>query len=218
MPGIHLIATPEKEDSLAKAIGRTHYRYTQYVNALHGRSGHLWQNRFYSCALGEEHFWTALAYVERNPVRARLCRKPWRYVWSSARAHCEAEGSIRVEKRGRAGGSGSSGARQDGSGSADSTQSGCESPFCLDLADWRERIAGFSGTWREALEEKLDEDALARVRLHLSRGRPLGGDKWIARLESRLGRRLHLNGLSTRSAITRLGLWPPRRQVNGTAF
>jgi hypothetical protein len=29
--------------------------------------GHLWQARFYSCALDQAHVWAALAYVERNP-------------------------------------------------------------------------------------------------------------------------------------------------------
>ena len=84
---IHLIATPEHEDSLAKAVGRTHFRYTQYVNRLHRRSGHLWQNRFYSCAMDEAHFFEGMRYVECNPVRARMVRAPWRYPWSSAAQH-----------------------------------------------------------------------------------------------------------------------------------
>ena len=84
---VHLIAVPDDEDALAKAIGRTHFAYTQYVNRLHSRCGHLWQNRFYSCPLDEAHLWAAMAYVERNPVRARLVRAAWRYAWSSAAAH-----------------------------------------------------------------------------------------------------------------------------------
>jgi putative transposase len=84
---VHLVATPIREDSLAKAVGRTHLAYAQYVNRLHGRSGHLWQNRFYSCLLDEDHYWAALRYVERNPVRARIVRLPWRYPWSSAACH-----------------------------------------------------------------------------------------------------------------------------------
>ena len=84
---VHLVAVPAGEDSLAKAVGRTHFLYTQYVNRLHGRSGHLWQNRFFSCTLDEPHLWNALVYVERNPVRARLTRVPWTYAWSSAMAH-----------------------------------------------------------------------------------------------------------------------------------
>jgi putative transposase len=85
---VHLVAVPSREESLAKAIGRTHFLYTQYLHRLHGRTGHLWQNRFYSCALDEAHCWEALCYVERNPVRAGLVRVPWRYRWSSAAAHC----------------------------------------------------------------------------------------------------------------------------------
>ena len=34
------------------------------------------------------HFWSALIYVERTPVRARLARRAWEYPWSSAAAHC----------------------------------------------------------------------------------------------------------------------------------
>ena len=86
----HLIAIPDDEEGLARAIGRAHYLYTLYVNRLHGRSGHLWQNRFFSCPLDESHTWAALRYVERNPVRARLVRRAWRYPWSSAAAHVEA--------------------------------------------------------------------------------------------------------------------------------
>lgn len=48
---------------------------------------YLWQNRFYSCALDDGRFWTALRYAERNPVRARMVRRAWEYEWSSAAAH-----------------------------------------------------------------------------------------------------------------------------------
>jgi len=84
---VHIIATPRNESSLAKAIGRTHFLYTQHINRMHDRSGHLWQNRFFSCAMDDAHYLTAMRYVERNPVRARMVRKPWRYAWSSAAAH-----------------------------------------------------------------------------------------------------------------------------------
>jgi len=86
---IHLIARPSSEDSLAKALGRTHFLYTQYINRFHRRSGHLWQNRFFSCPLGREHFWQALRYIEQNPLRAGLVRQAWKYPWSSAAAHVE---------------------------------------------------------------------------------------------------------------------------------
>lgn len=84
---VHLVAIPHGEDSLAKAVGRTNLKYTQYINRLHSRCGHLWQDRFFSSPLDEQYFWTALAYVERNPVRAKTAPLAWEYPWSSASAH-----------------------------------------------------------------------------------------------------------------------------------
>ncbi len=64
---VHLVAIPHEEEALAQAVGRTHFRYTQYINRFHQCSGHLWQGRFYSCALDGRHLWPALKYVELNP-------------------------------------------------------------------------------------------------------------------------------------------------------
>ena len=90
---IHLVSTPLNEDGLACAIGRTHLRYTLYVNQHYHRSGHLWQNRFFSCPLDEEHYWTALRYMECNPQRAGMVNVAWEYAWSSAAAHVNGEDS-----------------------------------------------------------------------------------------------------------------------------
>jgi len=84
---IHIIATPTQNDSLAKTMGRVNLLYSQYISYMHGRTGHLWQNRFYSCPLDADHFFTALSYVEQNPVRAKMVRYPWTYRWSSAAVH-----------------------------------------------------------------------------------------------------------------------------------
>ena len=73
---IHLIALPERGDSLSVLLRRVHGRYAQYYNARHGRSGHLWQNRYFACSLGPGRLWAALAYVEMNPVRAKLVERP----------------------------------------------------------------------------------------------------------------------------------------------
>jgi putative transposase len=88
---VHLVAIPRAEEALAKAVGRTHFRYTQYLNRVHRRCGHLWHGRFYSCALDGRHLWPVIKYVELNPVRAKLCRRPWQYAWSSAALHTSAK-------------------------------------------------------------------------------------------------------------------------------
>ena len=84
---VHLVVLPEREDSLAVLLRRVHGRYAQYFNAHTGRTGHLWQSRFFACILGENHLWTALAYVDRNPVRAGMVNNAGDYHWSSAAAH-----------------------------------------------------------------------------------------------------------------------------------
>jgi putative transposase len=58
---IHLIALPEREDSLSVLLRRVQGRYAQYFNVHAGRTGHLWQNRFHGCVLGSIHLWTVLA-------------------------------------------------------------------------------------------------------------------------------------------------------------
>jgi putative transposase len=84
---VHLVATPIKDDSLAKAIGQGHHLYSKAFNAKNHQFGHVWHSRFYSCPLDEPHLFNALVYVDRNPVRTGLVRKPWDWMWSSASAH-----------------------------------------------------------------------------------------------------------------------------------
>ena len=88
---VHLIAVPDRETSLTQALGRTHSEYALALNRAQGRSGHIWQNRYFSCALSASHLWSAVRYVELNPVRAGLATAAWEWPWSSARAHTAAD-------------------------------------------------------------------------------------------------------------------------------
>jgi putative transposase len=84
---VHLVAIPLHPDSFAKAFRRTNSTYARLFNRKYELSGYLWQDRYFSCPLGEEHFWCALRYVERNPVRAGLVSSAEDYEWSSAAFH-----------------------------------------------------------------------------------------------------------------------------------
>ncbi len=84
---VHFIAIPNESDSLAKTFNAAHMRYAQYFNKKLKQRGHLWQGRFYSCVLDQSHLILAARYIERNPVRAGLVKKPWQWPWSSAAAH-----------------------------------------------------------------------------------------------------------------------------------
>jgi len=84
---VHLILVPAREESLARALGETHRRYSTAINARLGVTGHLFQARFGSAAMDEEHLMAAARYVALNPVRARLVERAEDWRWSSVGAH-----------------------------------------------------------------------------------------------------------------------------------
>ncbi len=84
---VHVLAVPLSQASLARAFGRAHNDYSRWLNVARGDTGHLWQSRYYSCPMDDDHQWAALRYVELNPVRAGLVAAAEDWVWSSAAAH-----------------------------------------------------------------------------------------------------------------------------------
>ena len=85
---VHFMAVPQSEDSLGKVFKYTNMKYSQYYNNKMKVSGHLFQGRFFSCVLDERHMIACARYIERNPVRANLVRKPYLWSSSSAKIHC----------------------------------------------------------------------------------------------------------------------------------
>ncbi|MBT8140335.1 MAG: transposase [Gammaproteobacteria bacterium] len=84
---VHFIVVPQRKNSLAALFSEAHRRYTRRINEREKWCGHLWQARFHSAALDEQHLLAAARYVELNPVRATMCQQPQEWPWSSARAH-----------------------------------------------------------------------------------------------------------------------------------
>ena len=84
---VHVIATPSDAAGLRRTFGDLHRRYTGHINARHRWTGHLWQARFGSVAMDEDHLAAAIRYVSLNPVRAHLVARAEEWPWSSARAH-----------------------------------------------------------------------------------------------------------------------------------
>lgn len=83
----HLIAVPKTSKALSSAVGEAHRRYARMVNFREGWCGYFWQGRFASFILDENHLLAAARYIEQNPVRAGLVKRPEDYQWSSCRAH-----------------------------------------------------------------------------------------------------------------------------------
>lgn len=96
---VHLIVVPTARGGLTRLMQHSHRRYAWRVNKRMEWKGHLWQSRFYSCPMDEEHLIAAVRYVELNPVRARLCEDPNDWRWSSIHAHLKGEDDALVDVR-----------------------------------------------------------------------------------------------------------------------
>ena len=157
---LHLIAVPGRADSLSVLMRRVQGRYAQYYNAHSRRNGHLWQNRFFGCMLAPNRLWTAIAYVELNPVRARIVRRAEDYLWSSAVAHVT-------------GG--------DGSGLLD--MDGWRSPG---RGAWRDTLHRQAAAYQQRSEA---HDSPVQLRACTYAERPFGDDDFVAEMAERFRRR-----------------------------
>ena len=64
---VHLILVPRDAEALGRLFRRLHVRLR--------RKGHLFQARFQSVPMDEEHFSAAMVYVEQTPQRSRLAHR-----------------------------------------------------------------------------------------------------------------------------------------------
>jgi len=84
---VHLLATPARADSLPRMMQLLGRRYVRHVNAAYRRSGTLWEGRYRAAPIDSEAYFLACCrYIELNPVRAGMVRRPRDYKWSSYRA------------------------------------------------------------------------------------------------------------------------------------
>lgn len=79
----HLVLqTPEA--NLSAGMQQLNGIYTQYINKVYQRCGHIFQGRFKSILVDSDSYYTRLVrYVLQNPVRAQMVRRVEDYRWSS---------------------------------------------------------------------------------------------------------------------------------------
>lgn len=75
------------EPNLAAGMAVLNGVWAKRFNNRHGCTGHLFERRYRSPLVeSEHHLLESFRYVPLNPVRARLCRHPRAWPWSSFRA------------------------------------------------------------------------------------------------------------------------------------
>jgi putative transposase len=82
----HFVLWPERDGELSAFLRWLTNTHTMRWHALHDTrgTGHVYQGRFKSFPVSaDEHLFTVLRYVERNPLRAGLVRRAEAWRWSS---------------------------------------------------------------------------------------------------------------------------------------
>lgn len=80
---VHLILK-RGHQPLGRIIRDAHGHYARYFNRQHGHVGYVFQGRFKSfLVLEDSYLSTVLRYIHENPVRAKMCRRPQEYRWST---------------------------------------------------------------------------------------------------------------------------------------
>jgi putative transposase len=89
---VHLLVTPDYEESLPRALQSVGRRYVQYFNYTYRRTGTLWEGRYRATVIDSERYLlTCMRYVELNPVRAGMVAHSVYYPWSSFAANAQGE-------------------------------------------------------------------------------------------------------------------------------
>jgi REP element-mobilizing transposase RayT len=86
MPNHHHLIVSTHQDLLSQGLWYLNGRYAAALNERHGRSGHLFGDRYAAFAIETDaHLRNAIDYVLQNPVRAGLCRRAVDWRWSGSR-------------------------------------------------------------------------------------------------------------------------------------
>jgi len=90
----HFLVQTKKAKDFSLFMKKLNLAYFHYFNRLYGWTGHFWQDRFKSQAVGkDEYFIQCGKYIELNPVRKNLVQKPEEWRYSSYRYYAFGESS-----------------------------------------------------------------------------------------------------------------------------
>src|SRR6056297_1492390 len=81
----------QKWSSLSEFVKEVKQTFSRYYNKKNGRKGYLWGERFKSVIVQDGRtLVNCLAYIDLNPVRANIVKRPEDYRWSSLGYHVQA--------------------------------------------------------------------------------------------------------------------------------
>lgn len=82
---VHVLLTPKRDERLGKIIGSWKARSAREIHRITHSRGHFWRREYFDRYIRNlEHFEMTRDYIERNPVKAKLCRSAEEWPFSSA--------------------------------------------------------------------------------------------------------------------------------------
>jgi REP element-mobilizing transposase RayT len=85
---VHAVFTPGDDGALAGILHSWKSFTAKEANRILGRNGQFWQEEYFDRYIRDaEHYWTAVEYIEMNPVDAGLCacKEDWPFSSASRR-------------------------------------------------------------------------------------------------------------------------------------
>ncbi len=80
----HILAWIDDTSCLAPVMRSIFVSYNHYYRRQYGFHGHIWHSRFRTVIIENESHWAACGrYIELNPMRANICKRPDKFPWSS---------------------------------------------------------------------------------------------------------------------------------------
>jgi putative transposase len=157
---VHLLVTPQAEDSLPRTMQSLGRRYVRHINRTCRRTGTLWEGRYRAAPIdSEEYFIACCRYIELNPVRARMVDHPRAWRWSSYRAHAEG--------------------RED-----------ALAAFHDSFRRLGRTVEERQAAYRKLIRDKLDPAFVDALRAATNGGWALGGERFRKEIEEAAGRRV----------------------------
>ena len=84
---VHVLARFSQGQPLWKAMHSLKSYTSNELGKLHPEVRQIWQEESFDRFIrSDEHYWHIVRYIQENPVKANLCRKPEEFPWSSTLA------------------------------------------------------------------------------------------------------------------------------------
>jgi putative transposase len=81
---VHLLLSTKEPNHISKTIQHIGRKYVPYFNHKYEKSGTLWEGRFKGSMIeSEQYLLCCYRYIELNPVRANMVKRPEEWKWSS---------------------------------------------------------------------------------------------------------------------------------------